>query len=281
MKPTRTDHLFGGAASLYAFGREFGDLVTRGKTPEDAEEHNHGCLSVVDQLSHQYECRIYAPVPGFNAQTITRHTLTYEWIPGRYFRGHPEDDTRRADGLVLRRPKDAYGLMPAGCPIVVLRGKKSGTVVCCHSGLKSLFDFNRHVLGKPPREFESVINSAMAALKQAGDTSESVHAHIGMSIGPTGFAYPLDHVKFGANNKKLRDSIVDSYGTDAAPGKDDLGQINLPEIIRVQLEILGVPGYTFDGVSTSSDVDENDELIWHTVGAIGETRNFVLVVKNK
>lgn len=278
MRPTESFTLWGGSVEVRCYGTMTGNWSMKGGSPKEAEKKNPGILSKVAQLAEECGCRIYAPHPStFTGKVCRKEVLVDEWIPGVLYRG------TYADGTVLDRMGDAYGLASADCMTAVIRDAGSGMVVGAHAGRDSLIDRGR-LEGRPARRLESVLFSAAAMLANQRRRLDKrlLRSFLTCGIGPRDFAHEWDHFVHGAVNERMVQDILRTYGMSVVLPPRELGQISLHALARAHLQRVGLNESQIgsDATDTFADRDSYGFPLWHSHRRDGDgKRNFVLVIR--
>lgn len=281
IQPTCTWDLFGGAVKVVAYGAEHNwNYASASETADGVHlpEVWHRTEELMGSLRNEYtpNLRVLAPRPAFNAQVCRPRDLTTAWIPNLFYRGVD------ADAVVLERSGQAYALASADCAMVLIRNPATGEVAACHAGRDSLLD-KQYVLNPKghPRSFESIVDAACMSLSSNEQDWYDFQAHVGMAIGPDHFAHPWNHPTYGDSNRRLIEHLSNCWGESVVKGGVDLGKIDLVELIRLQLIMLGFSesNISFDGVDTFADEGEDGQPIWHSNRRDKTTRNLVVALR--
>ncbi|MEA3249052.1 MAG: laccase domain-containing protein [Patescibacteria group bacterium] len=283
LQPTQQLILWGGAVEILCFGRDTGDWSLRDEIPELPGYPRPEVVEAIGKLAAAYNCRIYAPnTSAFNAQIVEARHLADSLVEDAFFRGV------EADGVVLRKPGQAFAVSSADCPTFVLRDPITSTVVAAHAGRDSLID-PLEIRG--PRE--DWIRLRPSSVQQAINEMPIPDLHGGLArlkafiacgIGPTHFRHPYG----GDDSDDYNTALIKwawrwNYGNDYLWGNDPYeGCLNLVDIIRMQCRDKGVPTENIgsDGVDTYHDRYPNGRYTWHSHRREGDgTRNLVLVIR--
>ena len=279
--PTKTFNAIDGVR-IEIFGRSTGNgRATRSwsmrslSTPEHERPPDWGerCEQILRLASAHGSKRVLVPLPfRFNARIVTRDHLRETVC---IYHGIPLRTGAFADGIVL--PRNTASFHPSGdCPTIIAKDERNGVVITAHAGRDSLVDRGA-IEGRRPRQWQSVVDSICARMKEIS----AVHVAIVCGIGPSFFCHSWDHPKHGSRNRRLIHYIVHRWGTDCILGHPAEGRINLTTLIRKQFATHGISpdNIAADGVDTYADTGEDGQPLFYSHHRGDEERNGVLVVR--
>ena len=107
---------------------------------------------------------IYRPRTSFFNALIVKPT---ELKKNRWIEGYDIYSGCNADGVIIPTSA-AIWLATADCPTIVARNRVNGKTIAAHAGRYSLVDRQR-LLGKSPRQHESVVNAMVEELLTGDD----------------------------------------------------------------------------------------------------------------
>ena len=159
------------------------------------------------------------------------------------------------------------------------RNRVNGKTIAAHAGRYSLVDRQR-LLGKSPRQHESVVNAMVEELLTGDDgvcsDPSEIEAFAGLGIRAMNFAHDFNNPVYGQWNQLLITDLVNRYGRGVVLGDECLGLLNLHTLILKQFTKLGMPkeNFSMDHIDTASDPDH-----WFSrVGGDQTGHNHIFVV---
>lgn len=167
-----------------------------------------------------------------------------------------------ADGVIVG-PRQAFYVSTGDCIVGVMIDTKSLKTVAFHASRESLIPkqwLEPEEHDEEPRK-PSVIDQAHSALQAEGP----IKVFLGCGIGALNFDHPLDHPKFGDQNKRLIRLVSSRYGQDClVEDRMKDGCLSLQTIARKQCLELDIPDRNIasDGIDTFADGDHNGKPIW-------------------
>lgn len=303
IKPTRTFNLWNNAVEIRLFGRNGGvtnwsiaamnDDGIRNKT--DAADR---VFRTVHQLAEEAKVQtIYAPRPDFSARVCHWEDLTLgmhfhnEAVAtdmGTYNIGWNFHMYRgaAADGCIFPR-NSAYGLSSGDCWCGIVRAPKTGHLICCHIGFKSLFDLDYIRDGEPGRLHESIVDAVVDQFKSWGDDIPSLEVFLTCGIRE-GFKLLLDDSPEKEFNHRVAAYIEQTCEGDCISIVEGEARLNLPEIIRGKFRKHRVVEVADDGKNTLDELEtegenKDDYMWWSYERAKTDKdrlkRNFVMVIR--
>jgi hypothetical protein len=234
--------------TVHGSGVEFSASCFQGKDwslgplqkPEDVEKHPTLAAKVNAAVGGLGGRRAYAPNPTkFNAQIITPSRLNHLLRLGDVDLYRNQD--RPADGTFLVAKGDAGIFSAGGCGVLVVAYKNY--LIFAHAGRECVLDRTRvETLGKNmAREYNSVVNYVFAMLGVPDHELNQVYAWPLYSIHPEEFAHHFNDKKYGAYNRAAAQYIPKFYGEECAIIDHDAVCIDLPQLMKTQLIMEGVP----------------------------------------
>lgn len=274
--------------NLHALATVFGasrNWNYAGASAAEMEVKNPGIVEAFTEARRVAGAKlVYAPKPAFNARVVHPEDLPLELLPG-FFRGAD------ADGVILR-PGQSYALASADCPTVIIFDPVSQQLAALHLGRDAAIDRGR-IEGKEPREFESVIDAAIAEMELGGMTDRSdLRGFVVAGIGYEYFTHPITDLvdgeinPYAERNRALIADLQERYdhagdGPFPTVVRDvALGQIDLTALIARQLAAHGIIvdlGRDSDGVDTHTDTYPDGRHVYHSNRRDKVARNLVLV----
>lgn len=266
--------LWGGVeVSVYGTSRNWNYA---GSSHEEMEISNPWITSAIRQVITDHDIRrALVPKPAFNTRVVKAEDLTKELLPG-FFRGAD------ADGVLLERSGDAYFLASADCPCVVIYDRSQHRLLGLHCGLNSLID-RYALMGKPKRQFASVIDGGMSLFKSVARTGLEVFFAVG--IGSGSFEHPIIGHEHSAENTALINHIVTTGNRDerhfSVVKNRELGNIDLFDLVRAQLSNLGIlPVFVeHDGHNTATNKYHDGSFMFHSNRRDHDKKRNLVVVK--
>lgn len=263
LEPTTRNVLFNGAVEVLRFGTQldrfsadesFGkqDVVNwdfYANTRAKAEQRNPNIISRLHMLSKMYDCTIGAPDSReYNARLARWSGLQDVWLHDALVVG------KRAAGLLLEGPSNAYAVAHNNFPVFVLYHERTGAVIGIHAGRDALIDQTGLIRGSM-REYPSVIDKVMDKLRDRDVSTDELQAYVLGATGPEYFPHRWSDPNYGERNRVLVKYILDQWGDQVIVGDPEKGCIDWSRLVRAQLIQNGFPSdrIEIDDVDTASD----------------------------
>ncbi|HVZ75690.1 MAG TPA: hypothetical protein VG934_00200 [Candidatus Paceibacterota bacterium] len=219
---------------------------------------------------------IFVPSPVKSNTVVTRPSELRSKIAFGEREGWPVTVWRgvEADAIILK-PGETTAISVGGCEYITVLHEPSSTLGVAHGSRSSLIDEGR-LLGRPPRRYESVVVSLLAAMGISMERAHEARVTIFFPIPAKRFEHSWDHPEFGARNENRSRFLYESYGEAVVPGwKNEetrrRGRIDLGEVAVAQFAQMGVP-------ENAIDIVKAPERNWaDTRGSQAHLRNLVLI----
>ncbi len=283
--PTRVlePSVFGGKVRVYAWGKplDWNKMVTDSKLDQ---------FEILARYAK--ECgirRVFTPL-AFENPDLQGRALLIDRVVGTVIDDDPDlyrdkivvNETEfyfggDGDGVRLHEP-GAYFLPSANCYALVFR-MRTGLVVGCHGARASLVE-PAAVRAIDHSNYQSVVYSALSGwYNRVHDLQTAMF----LGIQPSSFPHPFNHPVYGPANKEMCEYLQSEFGPETVLKPFDQGMINLPGLVKYQLERLGAPidsrHFYVDPTDTATETDKHGGFVWHSNRRGDTTRNGVLVVR--
>lgn len=277
IKPTRSLSLFKKTVTIHAFGRGTGDWKIGDFTqPENFKR--------VVEVARQFDVqKVWCPQVGsFNAQIAEPWQFEPdEFEPNRSFEinGVRIMTRVKASGCPVGNG-EAFFLASADCPIMVVKDV-AGEVVCAHAGRDELIERTWVLRGRAAyhRKFESVVDAVASHFGHPMRYSD-IFSGFGIRYD---FCHDPANEKYAEYNSKLHDHIRKRCGSEINCF-DREHNLRLELLIKQQWLRYGVEHWkmTSDETCTKTDIDEDDQFIWHSRSRDGDAsgRNGIFVIRH-
>jgi hypothetical protein len=214
-----------------------------------ADQKNPNIISRLHVLAQSFECTMGAPDSReYNARLARWSSLREEWLYDALVVG------KKAAGLLLEAPSNAYAVAHNNFPVFVLYHKQTGAVLGIHAGRDALVDQLGLIRGST-RKYPSIVDKVVDKLYDRGVYADDLHAFILGATGAEYFPHRWSDPNYGERNRVLAEFILDQWGEEMLVGDPEKGCIDWSRLVRAQLVENGVSSerVASDDVDTASD----------------------------